>query len=282
MIYDLQLQKTVVLRMQPRRQATLTQPLQCVSRHPVASPCNIHAANTMRFAASRGQPACIYTHGNTRWQQSCSHSTAICNSDSKTPCNYARASTPKATLCHRYSAAKKRRKRTAAAPAAHRRYLSSPPATTLHGKTHGFVLRLPPQNKADKAHATFMQPLQFVLQHHVANPHVSTHMATPDDNNHVAIPLRSATQIPKHPVTTHAQAHPKLLCATVTVRQKKDANGPQPHPPHTGGTFHRRLQPLYTEKDMVLCSGFLPKTKPMQHSCSHYNAFSNITWLTRM
>ena len=43
------------------------------------------------------------------------------------------------------------------------------------------------------AHATFMQPLQCVLQHDVANPHVSTHMATPDDNNHAAIPMRSAT-----------------------------------------------------------------------------------------
>ena len=73
---------------------------------------------------------------------------------------------------------------TAAAPAAHTRYLSSPAAAALHGKTHGFVLRLPPQNKA---HATFMQPLQCVSQHHVANLHVSTHMATPDDNNHAAI-----------------------------------------------------------------------------------------------
>ena len=44
---------------------------------------------------------------------------------------------------------------TAAATAAHRRYLSSPPAATLHGKTHGFVLRLPPQHEP---HATFMQP----------------------------------------------------------------------------------------------------------------------------
>ena len=47
---------------------------------------------------------------------------------------------------------------------------------------------------------------------------------------------------------------------------------PQPHPPHRGGTFHRRLQPLYTEKHKVSCSGFLPKTYPMQHSCSHSNA----------
>ena len=47
---------------------------------------------------------------------------------------------------------------------------------------------------------------------------------------------------------------------------------PQPHPPHRRGTFHRRLQPLYTEKRKVSCSGFLPTTKPMQHSCSHSNA----------
>ena len=57
---------------------------------------------------------------------------------------------------------------------------------------------------------------------------------------------------------------------------------PQPQPPHTRGTFHRRLQILYTEKHEVSCSSFLPKTSPMQHSCSHYNAFRNITWLTRI
>ena len=79
---------------------------------------------------------------------------------------------------------------TAAAPAAHTRYLSSPATTTLHKKIQGFVLRLPPQNKA---HWAFMQPLLCVSQHHVANPHLSTHMATPDYNNHAAIPLRCAT-----------------------------------------------------------------------------------------
>ena len=40
---------------------------------------------------------------------------------------------------------------------------------------------------------------------------------------------------------------------------------PQPQPPHSGGTFHRRLQPLYTEKHQVSCSGLLTNTKPMQH-----------------
>ena len=37
-----------------------------------------------------------------------------------------------------------------------------------------------------------MQPLQYVLQHPVANLNLSTRMATPDDNNHAAI-MRSAT-----------------------------------------------------------------------------------------
>ena len=133
------------------------------------------------------------------------------------------------------------------------------------------MLRLPPQRKP---HATFMQPLQCVSQHHVANLHVSTHMATPDDTFQCDL----QPPIPKHPITTHAQAHPpKQLEATVTMRQKKKANRPQPQPPHTGGTFQRRLQPLDTEKHKFLCSGFLPNANPMQHSCSHYNVFRSIT-----
>ena len=100
----------------------------------------------------------------------------------------------------------KKSKPTAAATAAHRRYLSSPAAATLHGKTQGFVLRLPPQHKP---HATFMQPLQCVLQHHVANLHVSTHMATSDDNNHAAIPMRSATTDSKTPNNYARTSTPK-------------------------------------------------------------------------
>ena len=65
---------------------------------------------------------------------------------------------------------------------------------TLHGNTQDLVLRLPPQNKA---HATIMPPLQSlqcVLQHHVANLHVSTHMATEHDQNQTAITVRSAVR----------------------------------------------------------------------------------------
>ena len=100
----------------------------------------------------------------------------------------------------------KKGKPTAAATAAHRRYLSSSAAATLHGKTQGFVLRLPPR---DKPHATFMQPLQCVSQHHIANLHVSTHMATPDDNNHAAIPMRSATTDSKTPYNYARTSTPK-------------------------------------------------------------------------
>ena len=63
----------------------------------------------------------------------------------------------------------------------------------------------------------------------------------------------------KHSCKTHRRNH------SCTKR-------PQPHPPHRRGTFHRRLQPLYTEKHKVSCSGFLPTTLPMQHSCGHSNA----------
>ena len=93
-----------------------------------------------------------------------------------------------------------------------------------------------------------MQPLQRVTQHHVANPHVSTHMAAPDDNNHVAIPLRSATIDSKTPIPKNTQAHPKQLEA-VTMRRKKGkptAAAPAAHrrylssPP--AATLHGKIQ----------------------------------------
>ena len=259
---------------------------------------NLDAAITMRFPASRGKPACLDTHGNKTSQQSCSHSTAICNhrfqntlqlcthkhtqSSLKPPLqcgktkrqttrsrtrrtqevpfidgciHFTRKNTvscsgflpntsPMQRSCSHHNAfcsmtwltrmylrtwqhqittimqpfqcdprpqiqethrtthtgtitrcRTQRRNQiahetTPAAPAAHRRYLSSPAATTLHGKTHNFVLQLPPQHNP---YATFMQPLQYVSQHDAANPHVFLHMSTPDHNNNAAIPMRSAT-----------------------------------------------------------------------------------------
>ena len=64
---------------------------------------------------------------------------------------------------------------TEAAPAAHTRYLSSPAAAALHGKTQGFVLRLPPQNDP---HATFMQPFQCDPQPEIQETQRTTHAGT--------------------------------------------------------------------------------------------------------
>ena len=146
---------------------------------PQHSPCNIHAAITLRFAASRSKPAPIYGRGNTKWQQSCSHSNAICHHSFKKRIELRTQEQPLVAT-----------EKTAAAPAAQTRYLSSSAAATVHGKTQGFVLRLPPHNIA---HATFMRPLHCVSQHPVANLHLSTNVATPNDNNHAAIPMQSAT-----------------------------------------------------------------------------------------
>ena len=64
----------------PSRNMTCVRP-PCTARPredflPKRSPCNIHAAITMRLATP---PASLDAHGNTTWQHACCHSTAICN-----------------------------------------------------------------------------------------------------------------------------------------------------------------------------------------------------------
>ena len=81
---------------------------------------------------------------------------------------------------------------------------------------------------------TMKQPFQCNLQPEIQEPHRTTHTGT----------------------TTRCKTH---------RRNNSRMKRPQPQPPHRRGTFHRRLQPLYTEKHTVSCSGFLPNTKPMQH-----------------
>ena len=142
-IYNLQLQKTIVLRMQSRHQATLTQPFQCDLQ-------------------PRLQETRSITHTGT---------TIVAK--------------------HIY----RRNQTTAAAPAAHTRYLSSPPAATLHGKTQGFVLRLPPQNKA---HATFMQPFQCDVQPQIQETHRTTHTASTHTASRTTSPLPIVTTSLRH------------------------------------------------------------------------------------
>ena len=135
-IYNLQLQKTIVLRMQPRHQATLTQPLPCVSQHHVA---NLHVSTHITTPE----------HQMTTVMQpfQCDLPPEI----PKHPITTHTQAHPKQLQATVTLRQKKNDKPTAAAPVAHTRYLSSSPAATLHGKTQGFVLRLPPQ---DIAHAT--------------------------------------------------------------------------------------------------------------------------------
>ena len=80
---------------------------------------------------------------------------------------------------------------------------------------------------------------------------------------------------------THRTSHTGTTTRCRTQRRNRlTSKRSKPQPPHTRGTFHRRLKPLYTEKYKVSCSGFLPKNKPMQHSCSHDNTFRSIPFIT--
>ena len=78
---------------------------------------------------------------------------------------------------------------------------------------------------------TIMQPFQCDLQPQIQETHRITHTGT----------------------TTRCRTQRRNQVADETTH---------PHPPHTGGAFHRRLQPLYTEKRSVSCSSFLPNTMP--------------------
>ena len=97
------------------------------------SPCNIHAAITMRFAASRGKPAPIYARGNIKWRQWSSHSNAICNQRFKNRME-PRTQTQPLVAKHiggtiRAQNDRSRTRRTDEVP-----FMSSSAAATLHGK----------------------------------------------------------------------------------------------------------------------------------------------------
>ena len=150
-IYDAQLQKTIILRTQPWCHATFMQLLQCVLHITWLTHISLctwqHSMETfMQPLYCDLQPESQQTHRTTHtW------ATTRCSTQRRNQFDVE-------TIAH--------------ATAAHTRYLSSPAAANLQGKTQGFVLRLSRQRKP---HATFMQPLQCVLQHHVANPHLCMH-----------------------------------------------------------------------------------------------------------
>ena len=241
--------------------------------HAAAAPSNLDATITMRFAASRRKPARIYTHNNTRTPNDNSHAAIPMRSastDSKTPYNYAHTSTPKAAWSHRYNAAKKKANRPQPHPS-HIRGTFHRRLQPLYTEKHTTVTMRQKKRQTDRSRTRRTDEVPFIAgcSHFTRkNTRFRAPASSPKQSPcNIMQPFQCdlQAQIPKHPIITHTQAHPKQLEATVTLRQKKKANRPQPHPPHRRGTFPRRLQPLYTEKHKVLCSGFLPKTEPLQH-----------------
>ena len=155
---------------------------------PKRSPCNIHAAITMRFATSGSKPASLDAHGNTKRQRSRSHYTAICNQRIK----------KRIELCtHEQPLIAEHRGGTNRAWFDRSRTRRTHELPFIAGRSHftrkntRFPAPAFPQNEA---HVTSMQPLQCVLQLQVPNPQLSTHMATQNNNDHAAITLRSATR----------------------------------------------------------------------------------------
>ena len=140
------------------------------------------------------------------------------------------------------------------APAAHRRYPSWPAAANVHGKTHGFVLRLPPQHKP---HATFMQPLQCILQHHV-HIHAGSH--------YIAICIHSLQNTEEEPIDLETiqaapAAHRRYPSSPAAATLHGKTHGfvlPLPLQKQPHATF---MQPLQ-------CAFAAPRT----HPCSHWNA----------
>ena len=256
-IYDLQLQKTIILRMQLRHHATFMQPFQC--------DLQTQSQETHRTTYTGTSSVTKHIEGTKRPQPHPPH-----------------------------------RRGTF-----HRRLQ---PLYTE--KRQGFVLRLPPHNKAHATFMQpFQCDLQTQTQEtqrttYAGTSSVAKHIeGTKRPQPHP--PHRRGTfhrrlqplYTEKHKVSCsgflpttkpmqHSCSHSNAICKhklkkliettyTGTSSVAKHIEGtkrPQPHPPHRRGTFHRRLQPLYTEKHKVSCSGFLPTTKPMQHSCSHSNA----------
>ena len=152
-----------------------------------------YAAITMRFAASTRKLAPIYAQSNTRTPNDNSHAAIPMRSatgDSKTPYNYAHTSTPKAASSHHYTAARKKRQTDRS------RTRCTDEVPFITGCSHFTRKKTRFRARASspkQSPCNIMQPFQCDLQ----------------------------AQIPKHPITTYTQAHPKQLEATVTMRQKK-------------------------------------------------------------
>ena len=297
-IYDVQLQKTIVLRMQPQHRATLTQPLLTTMRS-----ADTELQNTIELRATVSEIAAPKPNKSRR------------QSRKKTILKHFLKGFLKGKLLP-WKLRKSTRKSLSQPGCSHSntiydvqlqktKVLRMQPRHRATLSTQGVVLRLPPQNID---HATFMQPLQCDLQPQLQETHRTTPQEQPLVAKHIEgtnrvrndrsrtrrtheVPFivacshftrkntrfRAPASSPKHrPCNIHAAMTMRsattasgnawnystgtTTCCKTHRRNQSRPERPQPHPSHTRGTFHRRLQPLYTEKHKVSCSGFLPTT----------------------
>ena len=141
----------------------------------------------MRFAASRSKPAPIYARGNIRWRQSSSHSNAICHHNFKKRIELRTQEQPLFAK-HIEGTIRDRNDRSRN----HRTYEVPFIVACSHFTRKNTRFRAPASSPKHSP-CNIMQPLQCVSQHPVANLHLSTHVATSDDDNQAAIPMQSAT-----------------------------------------------------------------------------------------
>ena len=196
-VYNLQLQKTIVLRMQPFQcdPQPEIQETHRTTQTDTTTRCKTHRRNQFAHETTPAAPvahtrylsssaaATLYgkTHGFVLRlpPHKIAHATFMqpfqCDPQPEIQETHRTTQTDTTTRCKTHRRNQFAHETTPAAPAAHTRYLSSSAAATLYGKTQGFVLRLPPHKIA---HATLTQPFQCNLQPKIQEPYRTTRTDT--------------------------------------------------------------------------------------------------------
>ena len=104
-----------------------------------------------------------------------------------------------------------------------------------HGKTQGFVLRLPPQNIA---HATFMQPLQCDLQPQLQE----THRTTPQEQPLVAKHIEGTNRVRNdRSRTRRTHEVPFIVACSHFTRKNTRFRSPASSPKHSPCNIHAAI-----------------------------------------
>ena len=260
----------------------------------------LDASVTMRFAASKGQPACIDAPGNTQRQQSCRHTSAICNQEA--PYTQSTASTE--------THPKQLKTTSVAAPVAQTSFYCRLQPLCL--KRQCFAPSVP-----HNANGTFLQSLPRALQHHVTNAHAPMHAARCSKARRQQ-PCGRSNEICNQK-KNHARKVLRVRIHTQSHLKPQSQRGKKKHRRSralcTQTTFHGSLQPLDlktqcfaipqhksnatflqpwqwvlqhqvasphelpdTRKYSLSRSSFFLNASSMQLSCRHYSGFCSITW----